>query len=75
MDFENHPRCPAFACPKLSKPFFFGYSGTRFLSQKDFSVVQLFYYRWRQGFAGNSSRDEEALIPKYLAGCGFERAA
>jgi hypothetical protein len=41
MDIENHPRCPAFACPSLSKPFFFGYSGTRFPSQKDFSVVQL----------------------------------
>jgi hypothetical protein len=75
MDIENHPRCPAFAFPKLSNPFFFGCSGLRFIGPKDFSVVQLSYYWWRQGFAGKFSRVAAVLIPKYLAGCGFERAA
>jgi hypothetical protein len=75
LDIGNHRRCPAFAFHRLPKPFFFGYSGLCFIGQKDLSVVQLSYYWWKQGFAGKSSRDAAALIPKYLAGCDFGRAA
>jgi hypothetical protein len=75
MDFGNHPRCPVFTFPKLSNPFFSATLGSCFISQKDFSVVQLFYYWWIQVFAGKSSSDEKALIPKCLAGFDFGRAA
>jgi hypothetical protein len=75
MDFGNHPRCPVFTFPKLSNPFFFDYSDLCFINQKGFSVVQLFYYWWKQVFVGKSSSDEKALIPKCLAGFDFGRAA